>query len=177
MQVPLSLCLSSLLIVLVWPNMTSILSKRFLPTIINTPCALSRALPVSISNSFNSSLLCSSNSSPSPRQYSQTTRTMSAAPFLEAVAKRRSYYPLEKKSPISDARIQEIIKETLLHVPSSFNSQSTRIVLLVKSEHEKFWDIAIEVLKGIVPADAFAATEQKLTMFKGAYASVSLFPM
>lgn len=97
---------------------------------------------------------------------------MSAAPFLEAVAKRRTYYPLEKKSPISDARIQEIIKEAILHVPSSFNSQSTRVVLLVKSEHEKLWDIAIEVLKGVVPADAFASTEQKLNMFKGAYASV-----
>jgi predicted oxidoreductase (fatty acid repression mutant protein) len=99
---------------------------------------------------------------------------MSAAPFLEALANRRSIYPLKKESTISHARIQEIIETVIKHVPSSFNSQSTRIVLLLKGEHEKLWDITSDILKAIVPADQWEKTEQKLTMFKGAYGTVCL---
>ena len=96
-----------------------------------------------------------------------------SAPFLEAVKNRRTYYQLKKESPISDAKIQEIVTEALLHVPSSFNSQSTRIVILLKEEHVKLWDIAKDVLKAIVPAEQYSGTEQKLNGFQAAYGSVS----
>ncbi|KAI9734059.1 MAG: hypothetical protein M1818_006997 [Claussenomyces sp. TS43310] len=100
---------------------------------------------------------------------------MAAQPFLDTMVKRRSIYPLEKKSTISDARIQEIIKHAILHIPSSFNSQTSRIVLLVKEEHDKLWEIAKEVLKGVVPADAYPSTEEKLNMFKGGYGTVLFY--
>lgn len=97
---------------------------------------------------------------------------MSANAFLETLAGRRSIYALKKESPISDARIQEILTEVIKHVPSSFNSQSTRVVLLVKEEHDKLWELHKEVLKPIVPEADWAATEGKMNMFKGAYATV-----
>ena len=98
---------------------------------------------------------------------------MASKQFLEAVKNRRSYYQLKKESPIPDSRIQEIIKEAVLHVPSSFNAQSTRVVLLLGAEHDKLWDITREVLTAIVPAEHFGSTDAKLKMFKGAYATVS----
>jgi uncharacterized protein len=97
---------------------------------------------------------------------------MAAQPFLDSMVKRRTYYPLKNTSPIPDSRIQEIVKHAILHVPSSFNSQSSRIVVLLKEEHEKLWDITKEILKPIVPAEQFGATEQKLNMFKGGYGTV-----
>lgn len=93
--------------------------------------------------------------------------------FDSAVESRRTYYQLEGKSPISDARIQEIITHAIKHVPSSFNSQSTRIIFLAKEEHKKLWDITKDILKGIVPGAAFSTTEKKLDSFKGAYGTVS----
>jgi predicted oxidoreductase (fatty acid repression mutant protein) len=96
-----------------------------------------------------------------------------SAPFLEAIKNRRTIYPLKKESPIPDAKIEEIVTEALLHVPSSFNSQSTRMVILLKEEHVKLWDIAKETLKAVVPADQYPSTEQKLSMFQGAYGTVS----
>lgn len=96
-----------------------------------------------------------------------------SAPFFEAVKNRRTIYQLKKESPISDAKIEEIVTQTLLHVPSSFNSQSTRIVILLKEEHVKLWDIAKDVLKAIVPAEQYSATEQKLNGFQAAYGTVS----
>ena len=93
--------------------------------------------------------------------------------YLTAVKGRRTYYPLKKESPISDKKIEEIVGQAILHAPSSFNSQSSRAILLVKGEHDKLWDIAKDALKAVVPADQYAATEQKLNMFQGAYGTVS----
>jgi len=98
-----------------------------------------------------------------------------ATPFLEALKNRRTYYGLEKSSTIPDSRVEEIIKETILHTPSSFNSQSTRIILLVKEEHDKLWDFTLEALKGVVPADQFEKTAQRISMFKNAYGTVMFF--
>lgn len=100
---------------------------------------------------------------------------MSAAPYLKSVAERRTIYQLEKTSPISNQRIQEIVTEVLKHTPSSFNSQSERVVLLVGEEHDKLWEIAKEVLKGIVPAEAYPATEKRLSGFQAAYGTVLFF--
>jgi predicted oxidoreductase (fatty acid repression mutant protein) len=92
--------------------------------------------------------------------------------FLEAVKDRRTYYQLNKESPISDKQITEIAEQAILHVPSSFNSQSTRLVVLLNKDHETFWDYVAEVLKPMVPEDQFPQTKQKLDGFKGAYGTV-----
>ena len=92
--------------------------------------------------------------------------------FLDVIARRRTYYQLGAESPISDSRIQDIIEHTILNVPSAFNSQTVRVVLLVKEEHRKLWRMTKETLKGVVPEDAFAVTEKKLDGFQAAYGTV-----
>ncbi|KAK7954949.1 nucleolar complex protein 14 [Apiospora saccharicola] len=100
---------------------------------------------------------------------------ISANSVLDLIKNRRTYYPLSKDLPISAERISEIVKEAVLHTPSSFNAQSNRVVVLLGADHEKLWDIAIEILKAIVPADAFQATADKMGMFKGAAGTVLFF--
>ncbi|KAK9241109.1 Nitroreductase-like protein [Lipomyces kononenkoae] len=95
--------------------------------------------------------------------------------FLDAVRARRTYYQLLNKSPIPDSRIVDLVNDAILHTPSSFNSQSTRLVLLLKKDHEKLWDITKDTLKAVVPPDAFAATNQKLNGFQNAYGTVLFF--
>lgn len=65
-----------------------------------------------------------------------------------------------------------MVKHTLLHTPSAFNSQSTRIVVLLKKDHQKLWDITKEIFKGRLRADQFETTSKKLDGFRGAYGSV-----
>lgn len=109
--------------------------------------------------------------------FSTTTATMSSQKsFMDAVKDRRSYYQLNKEAPISDKHISEIAEKAILHVPSSFNSQSTRLVVLLNKDHETFWEFVAEVLKPMVPEDQFPQTKQKLDGFKGAYGTVSLEP-
>ena len=52
--------------------------------------------------------------------------------FKEALRHRRSYYALAPESPVEDAQIEEIVRFAIKHVPSAFNSQSTRAVLLLQ---------------------------------------------
>ena len=70
---------------------------------------------------------------------------MSASKVFDAVKSRRSYYQLEASSPISDDAIHAMVKDAVLHVPSSFNSQSTRIVVLLADEHKKLWEDIVKV--------------------------------
>jgi uncharacterized protein len=97
---------------------------------------------------------------------------MSATPFLDTLAARRSVYALKKESPIPDSRLRDIVAQVIKHTPSAFNAQSTRAILLLHGEHDKLWDIHAEVLKPIVPAEGWATTEAKLKMFKEGYATV-----
>jgi predicted oxidoreductase (fatty acid repression mutant protein) len=92
---------------------------------------------------------------------------------LEAIKERRTYYQLNKEAPISDSKIKELTEQALLHVPSSFNSQSTRIVVLLNKDHEQFWDYVIEVLKPLTPEGSFDGTKQKINGFRAAYGTVS----
>lgn len=112
----------------------------------------------------------------STRSFSSTKTAMaSSKSFFNAVKDRRSIYALNKESPIPDEAIEELVKQTVLHAPSFFNTQSARLVVLLKKEHDVFWDMVKEVLKPMVPEDQFAATEQRLSMFRGGYGTVSLY--
>jgi len=96
--------------------------------------------------------------------------------ILQEIAQTRcSLYVLNKDLPISQDEVKQIVEHALKHTPSSFNSQSTRMVVLFDAEHEKLWDIAISELRKIVPADKFEPTENKLNMFKAAAGSVLFF--
>lgn len=82
--------------------------------------------------------------------------------FNKVIENRRTYYSINDKSPISNEEIKEIIDHAVLHVPSAFNSQSTRVVLLLGVNHKKLWNIVKAELKKIVPSDAFHSTENKI---------------
>ncbi|KAF3770644.1 Nitroreductase [Cryphonectria parasitica EP155] len=98
-----------------------------------------------------------------------------AQTIIDLAKQRRSYYPLSKDLTITPARVQEIVKDLLDQVPSSFNSQSNRVVVLFGAEHEKLWDFATEILKAIVPEDQWEGTAKKMALFKGAAGTVLFY--
>jgi len=95
--------------------------------------------------------------------------------FLTAVADRRTFYSISKENVVSNNRIKEIIDHAVKHTPSAFNSQSTRVVLLLGQHHDKLWDMAKEALRKIVPADNFSSTEGKINSFKNGYGTILYF--
>ncbi|MFE5319457.1 nitroreductase family protein [Paenibacillus sp. NPDC056579] len=95
--------------------------------------------------------------------------------FMAAVRERRTIYGISKESSVADERIVELIEEAVKHTPSAFNSQSARVVVLFGEHHNKLWDLTKEVLKGMVSADQFASTEQKLNGFRNGHGTVLFF--
>ncbi|KAF1988829.1 Nitroreductase [Aulographum hederae CBS 113979] len=92
--------------------------------------------------------------------------------FMEAVKARRTIYGLNDESPISDDAIEALVKDAVLHVPSSFNSQSARLVVLLKKDHQLFWDMVLEVLKTMTPEDKFEGTKQRISGFRAGYGTI-----
>lgn len=60
--------------------------------------------------------------------------------FLSTLAVRRSTYTLAKTPSILSAdQIQTILSKLLRESPSSFNSKSQRVVLLLGADHDNYW--------------------------------------
>ncbi|EMK3756141.1 nitroreductase family protein [Providencia rettgeri] len=95
--------------------------------------------------------------------------------FIEMIKNRRTIYNLGDALPVSEEHVTKLIKEAVKHSPSSFNSQTSRVVILFGAEHKKLWNITKEALRKIVPEQAFAATEQKIDSFAAGAGSVLFF--
>lgn len=95
--------------------------------------------------------------------------------FLNQIKQRRTIYAIGKNVSLSQAKIEEIIKEAVKQSPSSFNSQSSRAVILFGDSHVKFWTIVLETLRKIVPAEAFEGTNAKINSFIAGAGSVLFY--
>lgn len=96
--------------------------------------------------------------------------------FAEALKRRRSYYSINNDSPVKNAEIVDIIRMAVEHVPSAFNSQSTRVVLLLGEHHRKLWQIVKAQLKARLPEEQYRQSEQKINhSFACGYGTVLFF--
>ncbi|WP_342605314.1 nitroreductase family protein [Peribacillus sp. FSL E2-0159] len=95
--------------------------------------------------------------------------------FYTAIKERRSYYGINKEVQVSDEKIKEIVEFAVKHTPSAFNSQSSRLVVLTGSAHDKLWDITTQALRKAVGDGDFSGTQQKMDSFKAGYGSVLFF--
>lgn len=90
--------------------------------------------------------------------------------------KRRSIYALSDQLPISNDEIVNLVEHAVLHTPSAFNSQSTRVVVLFGDDHNKLWQITEDTLRDIVDnEEQFAATKQKMDGFKAGAGTIMFF--
>ncbi|KAL8908580.1 MAG: hypothetical protein Q9171_005377 [Xanthocarpia ochracea] len=95
--------------------------------------------------------------------------------FAQAVKERRTYYALSHESTIPDSRIQEIVKDAILHTPSAFNSQTSRAVVLLGEEHTKMWDITAQVYKQQLSEEKFNHANQRFQGFRAGYGTILFY--
>lgn len=95
--------------------------------------------------------------------------------FLDKIKQRRSIYAIGKNVALEQDKIEDLIKDAVKHSPSSFNSQSSRVVILFGESHHKFWNIVRETLRKMVPADAFAGTNAKIDSFSAGLGTVLFY--
>ena len=95
--------------------------------------------------------------------------------FLESIRKRRSIYHIGKNVSLSQQQIVELIETAVEQSPSSFNSQSSRAVILFGQHHHDFWQIVADTLRKMVPEAAFEATNSKINSFAAGFGTVLFF--
>lgn len=96
--------------------------------------------------------------------------------FLEAISQRRSNYLLDNISPVATTQILDTIDTVLSVVPSPFNVQSARIVILFDEQHIALWDIVEQALKSRIPADIFERSRQKLhRSFRAGFGTILIY--
>ena len=96
--------------------------------------------------------------------------------FWKALESRHSVYGFDKEMPVAPEKVIEIAQKALTLVPSSFNSQSTRIVVLFGAHHKKLWDIVLSALREVTDDAQFAKTEEKIRgAFQSGYGTVLFF--
>ena len=87
---------------------------------------------------------------------------------LQTIAEtRRSIYMLNDQLPVSKDEVVKLVEHAVLHTPSAFNSQSSRLVVLFGEDHQKLWQITEDLLRAMVNDDEkFKSTSDKMAMFK-----------
>ena len=90
--------------------------------------------------------------------------------------RRRSFYRLDRNIAVAEEEIEKAVRFTVMHTPSAFNSQSSRLVLLFAESHERFWNIVCEKLSQILPQNAFEKSRKKIeSAFANGYGTVLFF--
>ena len=82
--------------------------------------------------------------------------------FIDAIAKRRSYYHLSDSKIVNDSTIIDLVDNLLLTMPTPFNVQSTRIVLLFNEQHRELWNILIGILRNMLSPERFEQSCHKI---------------
>jgi predicted oxidoreductase (fatty acid repression mutant protein) len=96
---------------------------------------------------------------------------------LQTIAEtRRSIYMLNDQSPVSKDEVVKLVEHAVLHTPSAFNSQSSRLVVLFGEDHQKLWQITEDLLRAMVNDDEkFKSTADKMAMFKAGAGTILYF--
>ncbi|WP_180065604.1 MULTISPECIES: nitroreductase family protein [unclassified Acinetobacter] len=95
--------------------------------------------------------------------------------FLNQIEQRRTIYSIGNNVTLSQDEIEQTIKDAVRLSPSSFNSQTSRVVILFDDAHQKFWNIVRETLRKIVPADAFEGTNGKINSFAAGFGTALFY--
>ena len=94
---------------------------------------------------------------------------------ISLFTQRRTQYALGKNLPLAESEVDALIRQAIRLAPSSFNSQSSRAVILFGAAHEQLWNITRETLRPMVPADAFASTDAKMNSFAAGAGTVLFY--
>lgn len=94
---------------------------------------------------------------------------------VKTILNRRSQRLLSNQKMVEDETLITTLSDTLKHTPSSFNSQSQTLMLLLGESHKMLWNIVLTSLKKIVPESQFSKTEMKIQTFSQAYGTILYF--
>ncbi|MDM1247175.1 nitroreductase family protein [Acinetobacter sp. R933-2] len=96
--------------------------------------------------------------------------------FLDLIENRRTIYAIGRRVEQTPEQLTALIQNAIKQSPSSFNSQSSRAVILFNQQHEKFWQLVKEKLRSYAVDEVAATkTDTRIESFKAGFATVLFF--
>lgn len=96
--------------------------------------------------------------------------------FLDLIENRRTIYAIGRRVEQTSEQLTALIQNAIKQSPSSFNSQSSRAVILFNQQHEKFWQLVKEKLRSYAVDEVAATkTDTRIESFKAGFATVLFF--
>ena len=86
----------------------------------------------------------------------------------ESLAKRRTYYNINKELPVAEADVIALVENTTELVPDAFNMKSARVIVATKEKQDALWDDVYEAFGGKV-------AREKIDGFRAAAGTVLYF--
>lgn len=88
--------------------------------------------------------------------------------MIDSIAKRRTYYQINKELPVAETEVVKLIEKTTELVPDAFNMKSARVVIALGKQQDALWDAIYDVFGGKV-------AREKIDSFKAGYGTVLYF--
>ena len=102
--------------------------------------------------------------------------TSTSKSFLQAIQNRRTIYHLSDKQILPDEKILKLVQQAVREAPSSFNVQSSRVVILLGEQHKKYWlEIVPEALHAAKGEKAVQGSKDKREGFAAGYGTILFF--
>lgn len=98
--------------------------------------------------------------------------------LFDALDARRTWYSLDKTlpPPVTGQRIRQLVQDALQTVPSAFNSEPNRALVLLGPEHDRLWDAIAAARKATLSAEQWASSAAaKLAAHRAAAGTVLFF--
>ncbi|WP_301892176.1 nitroreductase family protein [Mitsuokella multacida] len=85
----------------------------------------------------------------------------------ESLAKRRTYYNINKELPVAEADVIALVENTTELVPDAFNMKSARVIVATKEKQDALWDAIYDAFGGKV-------AREKIDSFKAGYGTLQI---
>ena len=86
----------------------------------------------------------------------------------ESLAKRRTYYNINKELPVAEEDVIALVENTTELVPDAFNMKSARVIVATKEKQDALWDAIYDAFGGKV-------AREKIDGFRAAAGTVLYF--
>lgn len=95
--------------------------------------------------------------------------------FLDLINKRRTVYPINGKSKLSQDEIVKYLQEVTRGIPSASNSQTTRLVVVFNDKNKKLWEHILQTQEKVLDAGTFGFMKPVMELAANAVGTVLFF--
>lgn len=100
----------------------------------------------------------------------------SAKAFIDVIKMRRTIYDIGSDLPVQKSFVVSSVKDAIKHIPSSFNSQSNRAVVIFGKQHCELWEKLVwNFIETAIPKEKQGYFQGKFNGFKAGAGTILFY--